>query len=235
MLKAIFLDVDNTLLDFDAYVVEAMKKGFEKFGLRPYEPWMYPLFEELNSAMWRDLEKGLLSYEELMKGRWNRIFQALEIDYDGVAFERYFKAELCESAILIPGALEILPFLSERYVLCAASNGPYGQQLRRLKLGNLYPYFAHFFISEEMGAAKPKKAFFDLAFSRLNEAQSLKGLPPIQPEETLMLGDSLSSDMQGGLDYGMHTCLFDPKEQHKGCALPVEHRITKLTEILAIL
>jgi FMN phosphatase YigB (HAD superfamily) len=95
--------------------------------------------------------------------RWNNVFAALGIHFDGPAFEHYFRAALHESAIPVPGAMELLQSLSGRALLCVASNGPYEQQLHRLEIGGMKPYFDYFFISEHAGAAKPAPAFFDYA------------------------------------------------------------------------
>ena len=203
-MKAIFIDIDNTLLDFDAYVRTTMERGFAHFGLPAYHPEMYHTFTAENNKLWRQIEEGTLTFAELQKIRWNNVFAALGIHFDGPAFEHYFRAALHESAIPVPGAMELLQSLSGRALLCVASNGPYEQQLHRLEIGGMKPYFDYFFISEHAGAAKPAPAFFDYAFRELNENRSV----PILPQETLIIGDSLSSDIAGGLQYGMKTCYY---------------------------
>ena len=104
MIKAVFLDIDNTLLDFDAYVKESMRMGFEKFHLKPYEDWMYPVFMKINKEMWEGIERGSLTFERLLQIRWNTVFQELGIDFDGCRFETYFREKLCDSAIPVEGA-----------------------------------------------------------------------------------------------------------------------------------
>ena len=123
---------------------------------------------------------------------------------DGIAFERYFREALHESAIPVPGAHELLEQLHGRFLLCAASNGPYAQQVHRLELSDMRKYFDYLFISEKIGVSKPSRAFYDAAFAELNAGRA----EPIRPCETLMLGDSPTSDMAGGLQYGMRTCFF---------------------------
>ena len=203
-IRAVFLDIDNTLLDFDEYVRQTMARGFAHFGLRPYEPYMYGVFTEENNALWRRIEQGSLQFSELQSIRWNRVFAALGIDFDGVRFEAYFRRELHESAIPVPGAYALLETLQGRCILCAASNGPHEQQLHRLELADMRRYFDHVFTSEQLGAAKPAKAFFDSAFQRMNAGQAR----PVLPEETLMIGDSVTSDIRGGRQYGMQTCYY---------------------------
>lgn len=89
-LKAVFVDIDNTLLSFDEYVRQTMKSGFEHFGLKPYEPYMYDVFEKENNALWQKIEQGTLTFPELQKVRWNLVFEKLEISFDGPMFEKYF-------------------------------------------------------------------------------------------------------------------------------------------------
>ena len=203
-MKLVLIDIDNTLLDFDAYIRRTMEEGFAHFGLRPYEPWMYDVFHRENNKLWRQIEEGTLTFPELEKIRWNNVFAALDMDFDGVVFEKYFRTALHESAIPVPGAHELLEQLHGRFLLCAASNGPYAQQVHRLELSDMRKYFDYLFISEKIGVSKPSRAFYDAAFAELNAGRA----EPIRPCETLMLGDSPTSDMAGGLQYGMRTCFF---------------------------
>ena len=85
-MKAIFIDIDNTLLDFDAYVRESMSAGFARFGLRPYEPWMYDIFVRENDKHWQSIERSELTFARLQEIRWNTVFRALGIEADGIAF-----------------------------------------------------------------------------------------------------------------------------------------------------
>lgn len=226
MIKAVFLDIDNTLLDFDAYVKDSMKVGFEKYGLKKYEDWMFPIFQEINHEMWCQLEQGTLSYQELLKIRWNKVFKAIGISFDGWEFEQFFKDYLFDSAILVEGAMELLEYLKGKYVICAASNGPYEQQVNRLTKGGMIGYFDYLFISERIGVAKPSKLFFEAAIRELNE---------ILPEEILIIGDSLTSDMTGGIDSGLKTCLFDWKCGGDTKGLPIDYVVYTLQEIHEIL
>ena len=203
-LKAIFIDIDNTLLDFDAYVRETLREGFQRFGLGTYAPYVYEVFTEINNGLWQEIEQGSLTFEELEKIRFDRIFKRLGIYFDGPTFERHFKEALNRSAIPVDGAGELLDGLAGRYILCTASNGPYDQQIGRLRLAGMEKYFSLHFISERIGASKPDPAFFERAFALLNAGRRV----PIRPEECLMLGDSVSSDMAGGHNAGMKTCFY---------------------------
>ena len=202
--KLLFIDIDNTLLDFDAYVKQTMKTGFEHFGLKSYEPWMYDVFTEINNRLWRKIEDGTLTFENLQKIRWKMIFEKLDIDFNGPAFECYFRKALNESAIPVAGAYEMLEELYGKYIICAASNGPYNQQVHRIDIAGMSKYFNYMFISEDIGVSKPDKAFFDIAFQRINEWRTEQ----ILPEQCAIIGDSMTSDMAGGKACGMRTCFF---------------------------
>ena len=235
MIRAVLLDIDDTLLDFDAYVKTSMKDGFERFGLAVYDDSMFGIFKQVNSEMWKKLERGEITFEELKRHRWNNVFSALGISFDGVAFEKYFRDCLFNSAIHVDGAEETVKYLSSRYRTYVASNGPYEQQLNRLRVGNLFSYFSGFFISEKIGAQKPSAEFFDYCMEEINENASNQGEAPVTPAEVIMIGDSLSSDMTGAINYGMKTCLFDKHGTGKTNGLPIDHIVDKLESIKQLL
>ena len=233
MIKAVLIDVDNTLLDFDEYVKYAMKIGFEKFGYREYEDWMYDEFCLINNGFWGAYEKGEIAYEDIMKNRWNKVFEKVGIVGDGIEFEKFFKDTLFFNAILIDGAIETLEYLSKKYIVCTATNGPYLQQLNRLKISGIDKFITHNFISEEMGVAKPDNAFFALALDRINEKQRENKEKELSFDNLIMIGDSLSSDMLGAKNSGIKTCFFDKNNRNK--PFPYDFKITKLIQIKDIL
>ena len=231
MLKVVMFDIDNTLLSFDEYVKESMRNGFEKFEIGTYKDEMFETFTEVNTGLWHTLEKGEINFEQLKKSRWNMIFERLGISADGVVFEKYFRECLFESAIPIDGAIELLDYLRGKYTLCVASNGPYLQQMNRLKICGMLPYFSDFFISEEIGSQKPSASFFNTCIDRLNSKSKEK----ILPCDIMIIGDSLSSDMAGGIQIGMQTCFYNPDQKPIPCEMNLNHNVTSLKEIKNIL
>lgn len=230
MIQVIFLDIDDTLLSFSEYVKQAMRDGFKKYGLKPYTDDMFDTFKKINDQLWQQIERGELSYEELLKTRWNIIFKALGISFDGLTFETYFKGQLFYSAIPMPYAKGLLQYLAPKYTLCVASNGPYKQQMNRLRLADMEGYFKHFFISERFRVTKPEKTFFDCCFQELHDS----GFPDLMPEETMMIGDSISSDIAGGAAYGMKTCLLIASNDARAIGV-ADYTVMELREIMAIL
>lgn len=231
MIRIVFIDIDDTLLSFQGYVREALETGFSHFGLGTYTEDTLETFHRVNNGLWHEIEQGTLTFDELQKIRFNRVFQALDIDFDGVAFEKYFRSFLFTSAIPEPHAKEMLDYLAKKYTLCAASNGPFEQQCNRLKVGGMYDAFTHLFISSAVGAAKPSAAFFDYCFRVLRE----NGFPDLLPEECIIIGDSLTSDMAGGKAYGMQTCLYSKKPRAAEETEGITYVVSSLSEVSKIL
>ena len=231
LIKVVLIDIDNTILSFSGYVKEAMRDGFSFFGLKTYTEAMFPVFESINNSLWRRLEKGTLTFEELIKCRWDLIFKELEIDFDGTVFEEYFQEKLFYSAVPEDGAEDLLKYLCSKYILCVASNGPYEQQINRLRVGKMREYFTYCFISSDIGAQKPSKQFFDHCFNVLKKS----GFPELAPEEVIIIGDSISSDISGGLDYGLRTCLYKKDVRPEHNTYKADYVVSSLAEIKDIL
>lgn len=209
MLKVIFFDIDDTLLSFSGYVRDALQKGFAEFSIMPYDEHVYATFEQINSGLWHKLEDGKITFEALKARRFNDVFAALGANFDGPAFEAYFRGALHESAIEMPDAMDVLRALHGQYILCTASNGPYEQQIHRLTIAGMLPLFSHVFVSEDIGFSKPDKRFFEECLRRIN----LDRADEIEPSDCLMVGDSVTSDIGGGLNAGMKTCLYNPENK----------------------
>ncbi len=231
MIKAVFIDIDNTILSFDDYVKTAMREGFEKFSVAEYTDDMFDTFTRVNNSLWQALERKELSFTELKERRWNDIFSSLGINYDGQKFEDFFRESIYSSAIEIPGAFDLVHYLSEKYILCAASNGPYEQQKHRLAIAGIIDCFDHIFISEDIGASKPDKKFFSATFERLNRSANER----IEPCDCVMIGDSLTSDMEGGIAYGMKTVFFNLHSKDTSGIKGIDHSVNKLEDIKKIL
>lgn len=231
MIKAVFLDVDNTILDFDAYVKDALESGFQRFSLGTYTHCVYETFTRINNGLWRDLEKGLITMEGLFDIRFQKVLEALNISFDGHAFEEHFANRLFDSAIPVDGALEAVKYLSKKYILCVASNGPHLQQVNRIEKADMRAYFSHLFISESVGASKPSRIFYDHCLARVNE----KRTDPIRPEEAIMIGDSLTSDVMGAKNAGMKSVYFDKNKKGKPADFKGDFYITSLSDLFSIL
>lgn len=224
MIKAVFLDIDNTLLDFDLCVSKAMQDGLARHKIE-FREEMFGTFKSVNDALWRRIEEGTLTREELMRVRWKLIFEKLGIDLDGPKFEEYFRAQLHESAIPVDGAKEMLSYLSTKYRLFAASNGPYEQQRHRLEKAGMLGFFDELFVSSAIGFSKPMPEFFDHCFA----------LAGVSPKESAIIGDSLTADITGGKAAGMKTIWFNKNGETETGGTEPDFTVASLYEIKNIL
>ncbi len=199
MIKAVLIDIDNTLLDFHKCSKESMCLAAEDFGINFPENY-FEVFTEINNSLWEKIEKGELNRQGLFKVRWNLIFEAMGIDADGEEFEELFREYIKSSAIPVDGAKELLEYLSDKYYVCVASNSELAQQEKRLRKAQMLPYIRKIFTSEEIGFAKPSEGFF---------AVCKRDLPQFEKDEIMLIGDSITADVEGGNKFGLKTCWFN--------------------------
>ena len=224
-IKALLVDVDNTLIDFNKCARIAMRRGFEQLGMQ-YKEEFFPTFIKINEGLWKDLEKGLLTKVELLKIRWTKVFNAIGVEGDGEAFEDIFLARLKECGEPVDGAHELLKYLDGKYRMFVASNAPYDQQASRLRNAGMLDYFEKLYISERIGHQKPTVEFFDAVF---------KDLGDIKREEVMLIGDSLSADITGGERANLKTIWFNYKKETLPTHLHPTYVVDDLLEIKNIL
>ncbi len=224
MITTVFIDIDNTLLDFDKCAEMSAVKTFNDMGIE-YSDKVFTTFTGINNRLWRDYENGVITKPELHKVRWNLIFEELGIDADGQKCEGVFYSYLRESCEPVSGAIDILRYLHSRYTVCATSNSGYEQQRTRLENAHMTEYIDHIFVSEDIGFQKPEKAFFDECFKRLGGASDKC--------RTIIIGDSLNADINGGKAYGIKTCWYNPL--YNGGFTDADYAVKSLSEIKNIL
>ena len=231
MIKVVFMDIDDTIYDYSACVKKAIKDGFEKYGLCPYSDEMFQVYNDINNQLWKSEEHKKLTVQELNSICWNLFFKKIGIEFDSRLFEEFFATELYKSAIFEPNALELIQYLNGKYIMCIASNAPYEQQMNRLKVGGIGSFFLHTFISSRIGAKKPEKAFFDYCFEELRK----NGCENLLPEETIIIGDTITSDIAGGRKYGMQTCLYAKGQKCTSDYIEADYIVSDLADIIKIL
>lgn len=229
-IRALWIDVDNTLLDFRKCADECSEKCFQDWNLR-WDPSYSEVFHRLNNGLWKRIERKELDLDGLKQIRWNLILHEIGIeDVDGVEFEVRFRHYLNSSHVPVNGALKALQILQKRYWLFVISNGPSWQQINRLSKAGMEGYFRGIFTSEELKVSKPDVRFFQRAL-----AMTQKTVPDLKKEEILVIGDSLSADIQGALNAGFRAVWFDldPLEKtEEESPVPVFHTWKELTDIL---
>ena len=201
-----------------------MIRAADECGLR-FPDGYYAVFKRINDSLWRRIEDGKITTDDLYHMRWNLIFGEIGINFDGVIFETAFRHRLNESAVLVEGAKELLEKLSGIYSVFAASNAPSGQQEERLRKAGLYEFFDGFFISDDIGASKPSKEYFDKCFEKLGNPN---------PGEVLLIGDSPTADINGAAAYGMQAILFDGKNRYSKTEgnIPIVRSLGEIASIL---
>lgn len=227
MIKVIFVDVDNTLLDFDKSSRIAMEETFRQFDIT-YDESIFSIFKEVNDRLWQQIEDNLITKEELWNIRFNLVFDKSGIDYkDGALFDTKYRDNLQNSAVPVDGAEETLSYLSQRYTVCVTSNSfRQDMQVSRLEKAGLLKYINKVFTSEIIGYEKPDKAFFE---------ECIKCLDGIAPNEVMLIGDSITADIIGGINYGLKTCWFNFYNEAISNNIKPDFIINKLTDIKNIL
>ncbi|HEQ9949619.1 TPA: YjjG family noncanonical pyrimidine nucleotidase [Streptococcus pyogenes] len=198
----LFFDLDHTLLDFDAAEEVALTKLLEEYqviDIKAYKDYYKPM----NQNLWKQLEGGDISKADLVNSRFALLFAHFGVTVDGRQLAEGYQKHLKDQGQVYAGAKELLADLTAQgYNLYAATNGIATIQQGRLQASGLAPYFKAIFISEQSGSQKPKKAFYDWMTQQVSN---------YQPDQALMIGDSLSADVQGGINAGMGTLWYNPK------------------------
>ena len=198
--KTLLFDVDDTLLDFKKGERYALSEIFSTYGITPYERG-YATYQAINSSLWRAAEEGEITVDEIFLVRFVRFLEDLHIQDDGVKLDERFRNYVAEKDFSFDGCYDLLARLAPHYELAIVTNGHKTMQEPRLKKAHLYDFFSHIFISADIGVQKPDIRFFEAVE---------QGMPNLQHETTLIIGDSLTSDMEGGRRFGIATCWYNP-------------------------
>ena len=220
MLKHVFLDLDDTILNFTAGEAKALTQALRESGIEPTEA-ILDRYHLINVAHWELLEEGRITREEVLVRRFEQLFRELGISHSGAAVNDRYEHLLSRQHDFIPGAEQLLKELVPLYDLYLASNGAAAVQHPRLNASGIRPYFKGIFISEELGADKPSKAFFDACFA---------AIPGFRTEEAVMVGDSLTSDIRGGRNAGLRTVWFNPYGKEPRPDMRPDYTIHALSE-----
>lgn len=222
--ETILFDIDDTLLDFKAAEEQALSWLFQDMGVEPSLS-VKNTYKKMNQGFWRDHEAGLLSRQDLLDNRFRLFFEQYDREVDGPKTEARYRYYLNQGHQLMENSLEVVQQLSHKEELYVVTNGVSATQHQRLEKSGLAPYFKKFFISEEMGVHKPMKEFFDQVFAEI---------PQINKEKTVIIGDSLTSDIKGGQMAGIDTIWMNPAQKAATIIEPT-YQIRELTDLYQIL
>ena len=200
MIKVIFFDLDDTLLDFKKSEAGALKKALANAGITPSDK-MVSRYSEINQSLWKLLELGKITRPEILSKRFEILFDEFGIakSIDDVKDE--YENLLGTGHYFVLHAPETLKLLYKDYDLYITSNGTASVQRGRIKSAGIEKYFKKIFVSQKLGFVKPQREFFEACFSQM---------PPCRKNEVIIVGDSVSSDILGGKNAGIHTCLYNP-------------------------
>ena len=224
--KFLLFDLDHTLLDFDAAEDVALTQLLKEEGvadIQAYKDYYVPM----NKALWKDLEQKKITKSDLVNTRFSKLFEHFGIEKDGTYLANRYQFYLAQQGQVFSGAIELLDNLIERgYQLYAATNGITAIQTGRLAQSSLAPYFNQVFISEQLQTQKPDALFYEKIGQKI---------PGFSKEKVLMIGDSLTADIQGGNNAGIDTIWYNPHHlENKTQAQPTYeiHSYQALLEIL---
>lgn len=225
MVEFLFLDLDDTIFDFQKAEHIALSKTLRFFGLEPSNEVM-ERYSVINRAHWQRLERKELTREEVLVGRFATLFREKNIQAEPAAVARKYEDFLSQGHYFLPGAENALKRLAENYKLYLASNGTAKVQAGRLESSGISKYFREIFISQEIGADKPDKAYFDRCAERI---------PHYDPRKAMIVGDSLTSDIQGGINAGMATVWVNPRHKTHPTHIVPDYEIEALSQLEELL
>lgn len=227
MISTILWDVDGTLLDFIAAEKAAIKTLFGEFNLGQCSDEMIKRYSEINKTYWQRLERGEITKQEVLVGRFKEFFKLEGIDISVVEeFNSLYQLRLGDTIVYHDDSLEIIKSLQGRVRQYVVSNGTVEAQSKKLRLSGLGELVDGIFLSEHIGVEKPNIEFFD---------KVLEEIKPADRSSILIVGDSLTSDIQGGNNAGIVTCWYNPLGDKAPDKYRIDYEISDLHQIYEII
>lgn len=224
-IKHILLDLDDTIFDFHRSERESISKTLKAFGVEPTD-FTVRRYSEINRECWQALERKEMTREEVLVKRFERLFSELSVEANAEDVKAVYEELLSGCHHMIPGAMELIRELRSGYTVSLASNGTARVQDKRIAASGIGPLFDNIFISEKLLADKPSPKFFDACMKALGEPDK---------EQVIIVGDSLSSDITGGLGYGIYTLWYNPAGKEAPADIRPHFSARKLSEIPEII
>ncbi|HZM20534.1 MAG TPA: YjjG family noncanonical pyrimidine nucleotidase [Anaerolineales bacterium] len=218
----LWFDADGTLFDYDQAEITALTKTFALLKL-PFEAGHLDIYREINHGLWQALERQEIAPEVLQVRRFELLLENLGLDGSPAEMSTAYVEQLGLCTDLMDGAYNVLQAFHRISHIAIVTNGLQAVQRSRLARSRISDFITDIIISEEVGAAKPQAAFFDAAFARLGQPAK---------SDVLIIGDSLTSDIQGGMDYGIDTCWYNPTNELLPDHLKVTYEIRHLRDLL---
>ncbi len=226
MIKVVLWDIDGTLLDFEKAENQAMKTCFEVFGLGECTDEMIARYSVINKGYWERLERKEITKPEVLVGRFIEFFEREGLKSDcAEAFNSEYQLRLGDTICFCDDGYELVKSLKDRVKQYAVTNGTKVAQDKKLNRSGLIDLFDDVFISEEIGVEKPDVKFFEHVWECIGHFNS---------DEVIIIGDSLTSDMQGGNNAGILCAWYNPKGLENNKGVKLDYVIRNLHDILQI-
>lgn len=224
--EIIIFDADETLFDFNKSERTAFKNAMLDFKIEYDENHHLKIYHEINKAIWKEFEEGLISQEKLKVERFRRLSEKLNAEFDEVEFSKVYMKHLGDACFLFEESEALVESLHKDYRLVIVTNGLKEVQTNRIKRSSIARYFEDVVISDEVKVAKPDPRIFEIALNNLKHTDKSK---------VLVVGDSLTSDIRGGINLGVDTCWYNPGRLTNETEIKPSFEISSLMELKQIL
>ena len=221
----VLMDLDDTILDFKKAEARALSRSLTELGV-PHDDGVLEHYNVLNLQYWERLENGEITRDQVLLGRFVQLLHEMNADADPAALRDRYEHNLSQGHYFVEGAEELLETLSPVCRLFLVSNGTAVVQQGRLKSAGISGCFERIFISQELGANKPEKEFFERCFAQI---------PGFDRQRAIIVGDSLTSDIRGGINAGITTCWFNLRQKKPRADIVPDYRIDALSELPPLL
>lgn len=223
MIKAVLIDIDDTIFDFEKCSKNSFLKTLEKFNLK-FKEQDFSYFNKVNDILWTKQKLGEINIKEVFIKRNYLMGKYFNLDIEKGLFNDLFVKFLYDEIEMVDGIEDLLLYLSDKYKIFTASNGIFKMQENRLKKSNLDKYFDKIFVSDKIGYEKPDKKFF----------QKIMDLTKFSNDDLIMIGDSIKSDIIGAKNSKIKSIYFN-KEDKKISDKNFTYQVKNLSEIKKIL
>lgn len=223
--ELVFMDADETIFDFGKAEAFALTGAFEQYGLEATDD-IVDDYDEINKGLWKKFERGETDQATLKIERFRLLFQKVGVNLDAGLFSDAYLDWLGKGGFLLDGAEELCEYLAGKYRLAIVTNGIKRVQRSRFDNSPIRRYFESIVISEEAGSSKPSAGIFDYACRSLGFHDK---------NRMIMVGDSLSSDIAGGANYGMDTCWVNLSEAVNNTNIAPTYEVRRLKDLMKIL
>lgn len=224
--EVILFDADETLYDFKKSEKEAFKNTVLKFNMEYDENYHLKIYQEINTGIWKEFEQGLITQEKLKVERFKRLADKLQVNFDEISFAKSYMEHLADASFLYDGSTELVEDLKKSHRLSIITNGLTAVQEKRIRQSIIAKHFETIVISEEIAISKPNPKIFEHTLKAINYSDKSK---------VLMIGDSLTSDIQGGINAGVDTCWYNPNKVKNTTSIKPTYEISNFDELRELL